>query len=132
MKVFFTLCLVLVGLVNLAPVVGVFSAQQMAEAYGVTINGSEMVVLMKHRALLFGLLGGFTLFAVFVRSLQLPALVMCGLSMSGFVWLMHFDSVTSHAMQRILWFDYAGLVFWLLAALAYTLNRNRGSDRHGL
>lgn len=132
MKIIFRISLVLVGLINLAPVMGVFSAQQMAEAYGVAINQSEMVVLLKHRALLFGLLGGFTLFAVFVRSLQLPALLMSGLSMSGFALLMHFESVTSPAMQRILMFDYVGLVFWLLAVFAYTMNRSRGNDRHGL
>ena len=49
-----TLCLIIVGLINLAPVLGVLSAQRLEQGYDILLPSNELIVLMRHRALLFG------------------------------------------------------------------------------
>jgi len=68
--------LVLVALIHLPPVLGVLGVAAMENAYGVGIAGPDLAVLMRHRALMFGLLGGFMLLAVFVPVLQPWALLL--------------------------------------------------------
>ena len=83
MSTLITVCLVIVGLVNVVPVLGIFSASKMEKAYDVRIESNDMAILMRHRALLFGLLGGFILYAAFFPIYHIPAMVMAGVSMIG-------------------------------------------------
>ena len=81
-----TFCLVIVGLINVAPVIGILSAQHLEAAYDVSLKGNDLAILMRHRALLFGILGAFVLYSAFNPSLQPAAMIMVGASMLGFVW----------------------------------------------
>lgn len=47
-------CLTPVGIINCRPVVGVVSAPRIAKAYGVKVASPEIELLLRHRALLFG------------------------------------------------------------------------------
>ena len=49
--------LVLVGLIHLLPLSGVLSADQLASLYGLSFSEPNLAILMRHRAVLFGLLG---------------------------------------------------------------------------
>ena len=111
-----TLCLVIVGLINFAPVLGVLSAQRLESAYSVSMAGADMEILMRHRALLFGILGAFILFAAFVPAYQTVAMIMAGVSMVGFALLAVSTGGYNESMGRVLMADLAGIVFLLAAA----------------
>ena len=116
-----TFCLVVVGLINLAPVVGVLSAEKLSQAYGVEIHSPDLEILMRHRALLFGLLGGFILYAAFVPRYQSPAMVLAGLSMAGFAVLVWVVGEANPALRKILFIDLVGLAFLAVAVVARVL-----------
>ncbi|WP_223788282.1 hypothetical protein [Marinicella meishanensis] len=116
-KLFFG-CLALVGLINFLPVLGLFSLAQMSQAYGVEFTQAEWGILMRHRALLFGLLGGFVLASLFKPAWQAPALFMASLSMLGFMGLAWPVAALNAGLAKIFWIDLIGLV---LAALAWLL-----------
>ena len=61
----FLAILAVVGVINLLPVMGLFSVVQMEAAYGVSINSPELALLLRHRAMLFGLIGGLVLFSLY-------------------------------------------------------------------
>ena len=109
-------CLFLVGIINVLPVAGVLSSAQLESAYGVELDSSSLVILMRHRALLFGILGAFVLFSVFKRVYQKPAMLMAGASMLGFVYFAHTVEGFNANIGRVLLIDYAGLALLLLAA----------------
>ena len=44
-----TVCLVIVGLVNVVPVLGIFSASKMEKDYDVRIASKDLEILMRHR-----------------------------------------------------------------------------------
>lgn len=120
-----TLCLIIVGLINFVPVVGVLSAQKLQSAYDVALSSNELIILMRHRALLFGILGGFILFSAFVPSYQSAAMIMAGISMVGFAVLVHSVGGFNTAINKVLIFDYVGIVFLAIATfLKYGLGRS--------
>jgi hypothetical protein len=101
--------LVVVALIHLLPVLGVFGAARMERAYGVSLPGPDLAVLMRHRALLFGLFGAFMLAAAFVPGLQLPALLIALLSAGGFALLAFATPGRNNAITRIAWVDVAAV-----------------------
>ncbi len=46
-----TFCLVVVGLIKFAPVIGVISAQKLESAYSVALAGNDLEILMRCQAL---------------------------------------------------------------------------------
>ena len=77
--------LVIVGLVNFFPLIGVTSAETLASLYGIPAPGGDLLILLQHRALLFGVLGGFLIFSAFRGHLRRAAVTMGFVSMLGFI-----------------------------------------------
>lgn len=69
------------------PVIGVLGRPGLARLYGVTIDDPAVLLLMRHRAVLFGLVGALAMVAVFVPVLQIAALSVSAMSTAGYVVL---------------------------------------------
>jgi hypothetical protein len=102
--------LVAVALIHLLPVLGLLGVAQMERAYGVPLPGPDLSVLMRHRALMFGVLGGFMLVAAFVPALRVAALLMALLSAGGFALLAFATPGRNAAITRIAWVDVVAVV----------------------
>ena len=111
-----TFCLIVVGLINIAPVVGVISVQKLESAYSVTLAGNDLAILMRHRALLFGILGAFILYSAYNPVYQPAAILMGGVSMVGFALLAHGVGGYNESVGKVLFIDFLG-IFFLLAAV---------------
>ena len=115
--------LVIAGLINFLPVIGILSAGRIAGAYDVEVEGPDLELLLRHRALLFGLVGGFLLASVVVPAWQWQAITIAGLSMLGFLVLAWELAPINTALLRIAIADLVGLaclvggatILWLLA-----------------
>ncbi|MGH8453942.1 MAG: phosphopantetheine adenylyltransferase [Nevskiales bacterium] len=70
--------LLVAGAFNLYSLIGVFGPDSLAALYGIRIEETNLLILMRHRAVLFGLLGGFLMIAAFRPVLQ-PAAIIAGL-----------------------------------------------------
>ena len=82
-----TVLLVLVGIVNLLPLAGVLGAPQLESLYGVAISEPNLVLLLRHRAVLLGLVGALLIYAA-GRPAHRPAAIIAALvSMLSFVAL---------------------------------------------
>lgn len=79
--------LIVVGVIHLLPLSGVLGGAQLFSLYGVPVNDPNLEILMRHRAVLFGLLGVFLVYAAFKPSLQCVALLAGALSVGSFLLL---------------------------------------------
>jgi len=112
-----TFCLVVVGLINFMPVIGVISAQKLESAYSVAITGNDLAILMRHRALMFGILGAFILYAAFNPLYQPAAMIIGGASMFGFAILVLASGGYNEAIGKVFVVDIVGIVFLVVAVI---------------
>ena len=111
--------LVIVGLIHLLPLVGVLGSASLTNLYGLPFNEPNLEILMRHRAVLFGLLGAFLVLAAFQPALQGLALV-CGFA-SVVSFLMLAGSVGGYNAQlgRVFTVDLVALGCLLVGGAAH-------------
>jgi hypothetical protein len=127
MKKVCSILLVGVGLLNLIPVIGVLSAEQLTNMYGISITTPDLETLMRHRAVMLGLIGGFLLLAAFRSSLQIVAASMGLLSMASFVVLAYLSGDIGTPIDNVVIADIVGSVAAVIA-LVIAVREGRGTD----
>ncbi len=113
--------LLLVGVLHLLPLVGVVSRTQLTRLYGVDVDTPTLELLLRHRAVLFGLLGAFLLVAAFRAPLQWAALIAAVFSVASFLvlaWLV--PGAQAHpAIALVVRLDWIALALLVVALIAY-------------
>jgi hypothetical protein len=120
MMLFVAKCLLgLVGLIHLLPASGLFSAAQLQRLYAVGPLNDDLVLLLRHRALLFGLLGIFAITATWQTRFWWPAAVMNGISIFGFILLAWPQLGHNTLIDRVFYVDIAAIVALVIACLLF-------------
>lgn len=118
--------LVIVGIIHLLPVSGALGTERLVALYGLSFDEPNLAILMRHRAVLFGLLGAFLVVAAFKPEYQGAALVAGFASVLSFLYLAW--SVGSYNAQigRVFIADVVALVCLVVGAAAhFYLRRTR-------
>jgi len=123
-------CLILAGLIHLMPAVGVVGSSRLTALYGIPIDGPDLAILMRHRAVLFGILG-LVMFAGAMRAGLRSAAILVGLaSVASFLALAATTGQYNAQLGKVVAVDVAALVLLLAAAILHALPRgSRGQDR---
>ena len=120
-----TAALLVAALIHLLPLSGVLGAERLATLYGVPVADPNLMILMRHRAVLFGLLGVFLGVAAFIPELQATALVAGAISVVSFLWLAVSVGGYNAAIARVVVADLVALVSLVLGAAAWAWLRWR-------
>jgi hypothetical protein len=97
--------LALVGLINAIPVTGALGADVLASLYGLPVDEPNLLVLMRHRAVLLGLVGAYMIVAAFRPALRPSAFVLGFASMLSFIALAYSVGGINAAVQRVALID---------------------------
>lgn len=111
---------IVAAIIHLVPLSGVRGAEKLSAFYGIPIDEPNLIILMRHRAILFGLLGLFLLLAAFKPAYQVPAFFAGFISVLSFFWLTWSTGGHNEKIGRIFAGDviaFAGLVVSLAAYL---------------
>ncbi len=120
-----SLSLLLVALIHLMPLLGVLGPTRLALLYGLDFNDPNLAILMRHRAVLFGLLGTYFACAAFRRPLQATALLVAAISVVSFLALAWSTGAYNAAVGRVVAADLVALVALLIGGLALLADRRR-------
>jgi hypothetical protein len=117
---------VITAILNIVPVVGVTSGARLEQMYSVVIGSPDLVLLMRHRALLLAIVGGM-LFAAAFRPALRPAAFAAGLvSMVSFVVLVAGGDEVGASLRTVATVDLVGIAILLAGgALDRRLRRTR-------
>lgn len=115
-----TALFVIVGLINFGPIVGVLGAGPLAKLYGLTVSDPNLLLLLRHRAMMFGLIGTLLIVAAFKPGLRNLAAALGMVSMVSFCVLALPLAGLNEALQRVFWIDVAAIGF---LAAAWWLER---------
>jgi len=119
--------LILVGIIHVFPLAGVLGPDRLAAMYGITVDEPSALILMRHRAVLFGILGMFLIVAGFVSALRTSAFVMGFISVLSFLWLAWSTGDYNASISRVVLADVVALGLLLLGLAAHTVLRSRAS-----
>ncbi len=109
--------LVIVGLIHLLPSIGVLGATQLARLYGIDCQEANLSILMRHRAVLFALLGVFLIYAAFNHAFQNMALIAGFASISSFIWLALVQGTYNAQLRKVLIIDLLAFACLTIAVL---------------
>ena len=115
--------LVVVAIIHLLPLLGILGATQLTSLYGLDFSDPNLAILMRHRALLFGLMGTFILYAAFKPALQPIAFVAGFVSIVSFLVLAWMTGDYNPQVARIVAGDVVALVALAVAVAAYAVAR---------
>jgi hypothetical protein len=115
--------LLIVGIIHLLPLSGVLSANRLQMLYGIAVEDPNLEILMRHRAVLFGLLGAFLIAAAFVPSLQLAALAAGFASVVSFLYLAAAVGNFNEQVNRVVIADKVAVICLVVGAVAYVMSR---------
>lgn len=121
MKHLISAMLVVVAVIHLLPLSGVLSSERLTALYGLNFSEPNLAILMRHRAVLFGILGVFFLFAAFQPPLQIAAFVIGFVSVISFLWLAWSVGGYNAQVARVFAADIVALGCLVVGAIAYVL-----------
>lgn len=123
MRYLISTSLIIIGIIHLLPLSGVLGAERLFVLYGVTLDDPNLVILMRHRAVLFGLLGTLFLIAAFKPSLQALAFAFGFLSVVPFLCLAWSAGNYNLQISRIVLADLIALACLFIGIAAYYFSR---------
>jgi hypothetical protein len=123
MRYILSAMLTVVGIIHLLPLTGVLGVSRLHTLYGVTIADPDLEILMRHRAVLFGMLGAFLIYAAFRPGVQLAALIAGAVSVISFLVIAGLVGGYNTAIARVVTADVVAVVCLAIAALAYWKDR---------
>lgn len=121
MKYLVSISLLLVGIIHLLPLSGVLSAERLVSLYGIRFDEPNLEILMRHRAVLFGILGSFLMFAAFKPTFQLAALVAGLISVVSFLYIAWTVGSYNEQIARVFLADVIALGMLVIGCLAYAI-----------
>ncbi len=115
--------LFIVGVINFLPVIGVLSIDRINQAYGLNVGDNNMAILLRHRALLFGLIGGFVFYSIFNPQYQNAAITLAAISMIGYLCFFWSVGGSNSELLKVAQIDIVGVVVLAVAIVVkYFLN----------
>ncbi len=116
MRYIVSAALLVVGIIHLLPLSGVLGGARLAALYGLPFDDPNLVILMRHRAVLFGLLGLFLVLAAFRPALQPLAFVAGFASVLSFLYLAWSVGGYNAQVGRVFAADVVALVCLVIGA----------------
>ena len=109
----------IVGVIHVLPLVGVLGASRLRDLYGVRVDGPDLSILLRHRAVLFGLLGAALLASAVRQELHGAGLVAGTVSVLSFLVLARLEHGVNERIKRVVAVDVFALGLLVLGAAVH-------------
>lgn len=116
--------LFIVGIINLLPVIVFFDATRTAGLYGLPVEGETLTILMRHRAVLLGLVGTTLIAAAVKPEFRILAIALALISKFAFVFLTFTRANFTAEVRQVALID-VGAIVLLMAVLVIHFRRTR-------
>lgn len=124
MKHLISAMLVVAGVIHLLPLSGVLGGERLSSLYGIPFGEPNLEILMRHRAVLFGLLGAFLIVAAFRPAYQKLAFVGGFISVVTFLGLAWSGGGYNEQVGRVVVADGVALVCLVIGGVVWSLTRS--------
>ena len=119
MSMVIAMLLVVVGIIHLLPLSGVLGAKRLTALYDVPFSEANLEILMRHRAVMFGILGVFCIYAAFYPAVQPIAFGAGLISVLSFIGIALQVGGYNRALRKVVIADLVALVCLIVAVILY-------------
>ena len=112
-----TIAFIVTGIIHMLPVIGVLGSDRIKALYDLHVTDPSLLLLLKHRAILFGVVGIIMFAAIFNSAYQGLAVGLGTLSMVTFIGFVYSTSGINPSLVKIAWVDVFALVLLWLAVI---------------
>lgn len=109
--------LIVPGVIHLLPIVGVLGSEQLTTLYGLPFDDPNLSILMRHRAVLLGMLGAFFVGAAFRPRLQPLAFVTGLITVVSFLSLAWLTGGYNDRIGQVFTADFIALICLMLGGV---------------
>ncbi len=122
MELIFRLSLLIAGVINLLPSFLAFLPNKISRSYGIEMPNKNIELLIRHRAILFGIIGGLMIYASLVKMYYDLATIVGLISMVSFI-LLYFKigKEININLQRVMIIDIVGTIILCLGFILYQM-----------
>lgn len=118
MELIFRICLFIAGVINALPALLAFLPDKIGSSYGIEVPNANYELLLRHRAVLFGIVGGLMIYSAFSKKNYAMAAGIGFISMLSFVVLLHvMTGEISAELRKIMMIDVFGMLILLFGCI---------------
>lgn len=111
--------MILVGVIHLLPLVGALGPARLEALYGLPMEDPNLEILMRHRAVMFGLLGGLFVYAALDATVQPLAFGIAGVTILSFLAIARSVGGYNDKLARVVLADRVALAALVIAVGLY-------------
>ncbi len=120
MEIIFRVCLFIAGIINVLPSILAFLPNKISSSYGIEIPDANYELLLRHRAILFGIIGGIMIYSAITKKHYSMAVVIGLISMVSFVILLKLINGTINPeLHKVMKIDLVGIAILLIGFALY-------------
>lgn len=124
-KKLITLLLLIVAIIHLLPLSGLLGREHLAALYGILVDNPNLDILLRHRAIMFGLMGAFFATAAFKPYWQPMAFIGASISVVSFLALALTVGDYNAALRQVVLADIIAAACLLIAITLSLLQPKR-------
>ena len=111
--------LAIAGIIHFLPLSGLAGASQLEKLYGISVADPGLLILMKHRAVMFGILGTLMIVAIFAASLRTTAICAGLVSTVAFIVIAALQGNYPPAIRTVVIADWVAIAGLAAAAIVH-------------
>jgi hypothetical protein len=115
--------LIFVAVIHALPVMGVLGATKLTQLYGINVDDPSLELLLRHRAVLFGLLAGFLVYAALRPERRLAGLITGFVSVGSFLALAQSAPSLTAGVATVVRADWIALALLGIGVAAHVIQR---------
>jgi hypothetical protein len=122
MELIYRVTLFIAGIINLLPAMLAFLPQKNSKSYGIDIANANYELLIRHRAVLFGIIGGLMIFSAVTKKYYSIATTVGLVSMLSFIILYFLIGKEINAeLKKVMLIDVVAIVILLIGVILYAI-----------
>lgn len=111
--------LVVIGVITASPIITALNPNGITSLYNVTFEDDAVLLLVRHRQVMLGVLGAALVYGAFFYHLRMMVITAAVVSKLAFIGLCITTSDLTQGIRRVIYFDAISIVLLLIAAVIF-------------
>lgn len=123
MEIIFRISLFIAGVINFLPSLLAFIPEKFSKSYGIEIPNADFELLLRHRAILFGIIGVLMMYSAITKKYYSIAVTVGLISMISFLILYFSLNGININLDKVMKIDSAAIVILLIGLLLFKFKK---------